>query len=91
VPQEDPNASLGYEMYNSSDSEEDDKKTDSKHRPSVNNNIFSTKRIERLTTVKYEDRKEIDDVNYEEKKKFYAISISNLIFYTIQMFTVLLT
>jgi hypothetical protein len=43
------------------------------------------KHIERLTNVNVneDDMIELNDVNFEEKRKFYAISLSNFVFYVI--------
>ena len=47
--------------------------------------------IERMTNVNADEVKALNDVNFEDRRKFYAISIGNAVFYLIQMGTVLFT
>ena len=80
----------GYCMHDSDESDEDENATEAgKPRTSVQlktgNKSKMGKHIERLTNVNVneDDMIELNDVNFEEKRKFYAISLSNFVFYVI--------
>jgi len=93
MPHEDPDDNdYGYCMDDSSEEYEEDNATEKgKDLPIKSEMWHICKNIERLTNVNADEMKQLNDVNFEERRKFYAISITNFIFFAIQMVTVLIT